>query len=1148
MERFCRNRRIRNIISRLLILALLFCEAAPGLRARAQEPEDGTELTAEDAGSEAEGEGELPSDEIEIPGADEAASSYRMTVRYEQSSARAAADLINKQRTGEGGVSGLVYDYRLEEQAMLRAAEVAVCFSDKRPNGQSFTSVFSKNVLDARVQELRFLGGSSAPDAVSKWLETKKEEIFKREFRYVGIGHVVLGGVHYWVVEYTSVVQRMEQTDQPDGDRKLSISILDELITDRSISPSLPNNSTINIEYNKEVKLPTFGANITVTGHEPAGTKVPLEVTEMNWILEDPNFAVIKNGNIRALVQRGDSKARAIVFAGLWPQTFYYKLHVLVYPTSISLSTNTLELQVDDTYQLGWTVLPEDADSTAVVFHREPADSKITVSDKGLITAGAAGKAVITIETVDGGCKDSCTVTVSMNIAVQMPKLEPEEGMYHKDQFLSLRTETPDALIRYTLDGSDPTPETGTIYSDPFRLPGNCVLKALAYKELKLDDGSKQVVASNVLVKQVYLLADDWGEVAFEDRDQWGSSDLVPDGLWIAKASMPECIYNGKPHKPAGFRVYYGTDRLEKGKEYTISYKNNTDVGTEGRSPQAIFSFKGSLSGKNLSRDFTILPLSLDETEITVPGAVCTGSVIKPEAKVSWNGKTLKAGIDYELSCDREINGAGDYVVTVRGIGNFTGTKEYELTVSDGSGKLDLTKAKVSPIPDQPFLEEGYSDVSQLKDKKGNTLVLKVTVGKETLGSTDYACEIRNGDEAGTATLRIEAAGSRTVGFKEVNFTISGEKLDSAIKIDKIPDQGFTGSAIEPHVVARTKDGILPESAYELSYSKNINAGTARVTVTARADSGYSGSVSKTFRIKKVKLADAAAENLLQVIYDEQTEYEQGKVLPANLRICYRSEDGLYILEEGKDYKLVTKNNKAVADKETAGKNAPSFCISGKGNFSGKTGAYYYSICPKSLSGLEARVPDAEYKEKAGAYKVKPVVIDKNGKKLKLGKDLDPERFVYRYLENCSVKRGSDANYPVKAGEEVGADDILPIGTALQIAIFAKEGGNYSGVIRINYKVVGASKELSAAKAKIADQVYTGSEIFLTKDQIRLTINGSEVPKDCFEIVSCSNNRNAGTAKVLLKGKNGYGGSKEFSFKIVKKDAGTWQAGTVIGE
>lgn len=69
--------------------------------------------------------------------------------------------------------------------------------------------------------------------------------------------------------------------------------------------------------------------------------------------------------------------------------------------------------------------------------------------------------------------------------------------------------------------------------------------------------------------------------------------------------------------------------------------------------------------------------------------------------------------------------------------------------------------------------------------------------------------------------------------------------------------------------------------------------------------------------------------------------------------------------------------------------------------------------------------------------------------------------------------------------------------------------------------------------------MYTGNDIVPDKSQIKVSVKTgntkTELSTTDFEIVSCTNNRNAGTAKITIRGVGNYGGYKNLTFKIVKR-------------
>ncbi|HOT76108.1 MAG TPA: chitobiase/beta-hexosaminidase C-terminal domain-containing protein, partial [Candidatus Wallbacteria bacterium] len=67
-------------------------------------------------------------------------------------------------------------------------------------------------------------------------------------------------------------------------------------------------------------------------------------------------------------------------------------------------------------------------------------------------------------------------------LPVANPEFIPEGGTYYYDQIVSITCITPDALIKYTLDGSIPSQINGILYSTPITISQTSTVKAVAYK------------------------------------------------------------------------------------------------------------------------------------------------------------------------------------------------------------------------------------------------------------------------------------------------------------------------------------------------------------------------------------------------------------------------------------------------------------------------------------------------------------------------------------------------------------------------------------------------------------------------------------------------------------------------------------------
>lgn len=80
--------------------------------------------------------------------------------------------------------------------------------------------------------------------------------------------------------------------------------------------------------------------------------------------------------------------------------------------TGVSLNKETVSLELNKTYQLYATIVPESATNKTVTWSSRNT-SIATVSNNGLVTAKSQGNTVVTVKTLDGGYTASCLVSVN---------------------------------------------------------------------------------------------------------------------------------------------------------------------------------------------------------------------------------------------------------------------------------------------------------------------------------------------------------------------------------------------------------------------------------------------------------------------------------------------------------------------------------------------------------------------------------------------------------------------------------------------------------------------------------------------------------------------------------------------------------------
>ena len=296
----------------------------------------------------------------------------------------------------------------------------------------------------------------------------------------------------------------------------------------------------------------------------------------------------------------------------------------------------------------------------------------------------------------------------------------------------------------------------------------------------------------------------------------------------VKKASVKNVktkVYTGKKitQKPV---VKVGGRTLKKGKDYTITYVNNRNIGTAKMTIKGKGNYKGSITKKFKIRKASIADADIGE----IDDRTFTGKEIEPSPSVRIGKKKLKEGTDYTLSYDDNLN-VGQATVRIKGKGNYKGSETTTFRIN----KAEMKNTKVTGIKNKGYTGKA---VKQDPDVTLNGVKLKE--------NRDYELSYENNVEVGTATIYITGKGNMT-GKLKANFQIKMMSLADA-KISEIDDQTYTGGAITPSVkVTYNGDTLKQGTDYSVSYDDNVNIGTATVTLTGKGS--YSGQRRVSFKI-----------------------------------------------------------------------------------------------------------------------------------------------------------------------------------------------------------------------------------------------------------------------------------------------------------
>lgn len=251
--------------------------------------------------------------------------------------------------------------------------------------------------------------------------------------------------------------------------------------------------------------------------------------------------------------------------------------------------------------------------------------------------------------------------------------------------------------------------------------------------------------------------------------------------------------------------------------------------------------------------------------------------VIENECSAKIEDETIAS-----LSDDAVITGLKSGTTKIW-ISNPFGSDFYR-TITVTKGTEDKGEISVESISDQTYT--GSALTPKVVVKAGSKVLTK---------NVDYTVSYSNNINVGTASVKITGKGSYK-GSYTVNFKILPCAISKA-GIRKIIDQRYNGNEIKPSVSLTYKYKTLKKGTdYTVSYSNNINAGTATVTITGIGS--YEGTASTTFQIKPRSLREVTARKI-------STQEYTGQEITPKLNLTYKGKT----LTENVDYVAVYSNN-----------------------------------------------------------------------------------------------------------------------------------------------------------------------------------------------------------------------------------------------
>ena len=323
----------------------------------------------------------------------------------------------------------------------------------------------------------------------------------------------------------------------------------------------------------------------------------------------------------------------------------------------------------------------------------------------------------------------------------------------------------------YIYDGTEKEPEVKVVISET---TGNKYYLDASNYTVKYEN-NKNAGTANVTVTGTGNYSGELkGTFIISQKDITGANVTIPQESYE---------YTGTEIKPEVTVTLSDGTGLIFGTDYTVSYEDNTDIGTATVNVIGRGNYTGKANGSfGIGADIkdAEIVLSMDQY-------IYSGRRNTPKATVVFAGKTLVENVDYTISYEDCID-AGTARVVVSGKGNYGGTAEKTFEIA----RKGITGANVT-IP-----QECYEYISKEIRPEATVTLSDGTVLKNAI---EYIVDYTDNIEVGTATITVTGTGNY-IGYVTKTFTITEVKKD-----DGSETKPGDGSETKPGDGSETKPG-----------------------------------------------------------------------------------------------------------------------------------------------------------------------------------------------------------------------------------------------------------------------------------------------------------------------------------------------------
>ena len=684
-------------------------------------------------------------------------------------------------------------------------------------------------------------------------------------------------------IEPTTAVSTTERvTENTESTTAVTTEGTTEVTTENSTEVVTPPEK-VTVE---SVSLNKLATSIQVGESEQlAVTVLPVDAAnkEVTWKSNHADIASVDSTGVVTAKAAGTAEITVTTVDGGFSATCTVivkeKTEPVVAVTNVVLNTDATTILVGKAAALTATVLPIDASESGVTWTSDN-EAIATVDKNGVVTAKAAGEAVITVTTVDGGKTASCKITVKEETQKEISVT----GVIFDKSSITMRPAEKETLTVSIL------PEDATNKNISWTNTNEKVATISRDGEIvAISEGTTMIIATSedggkTATCTVTVVKEGTEEIKVESISlnkittsitEGGYEHLSVDFL-PADASNKNVIWTSDNETVATVDTAGIVTGCKEGSAViTVTTvdggKQASCVVTVTKQAAIVVPVKSIIlnaesitltEGKSTILNATILPIDATENKVTWTSdheTIATVDAMGTVNAVSAGTAIITAASadgTVTASCKVEVVKAAEATVSVDSIE----LDQYSITLEKGATKTltatilpaDATNKEISWI-------SGDSEIVTVDDK-GNVTALKE-------GSTIVVVTAKDGGKMAICKVEVPADAEQTIAVQNITFTKVNvdmypgdtEKLEVVIFPDNATNKEITWQSSDSKVVTVEQDGTI----------KAVAAGAAQI-IAVTADGGKIATCNVTVKTRTTE-AQVIPVSSIQVTPTEKT-------------------------------------------------------------------------------------------------------------------------------------------------------------------------------------------------------------------------------------------------------------------------------------